>query len=163
MPKRACVRHPSGAFNPSAFGKRAESGTRTSSSTSSLVTEARKLHFSFVSGAEKPFAPFSTRKPSTIPASSFAHTPATSEIVPFVIHILRPLSTQPLPSLRARESIPPGLLPASGSVRPKQPIASPFASFGSQRFFCSSDPYSWIGYITSEPCTLAHERTPESP
>ena len=34
---------------------------------------------------------------------------------------------------------------------------------GSHRCFCSSEPYAQIGYITSELCTLANERMPESP
>src|SRR3712207_6971241 len=37
-----------------------------------------------------------------------------------------------------------GSLPASGSVRPKQPIFSHLAIGGSQRCFCSSLPSSWI-------------------
>ena len=65
---------------------------------------------------------------------------ATSAIEPFVIHILEPLRTQSSPSLTARVSIPPGLDPKSGSVRPKQPIDSPVASFGSHSLRCSSEP-----------------------
>ena len=58
--------------------------------------------------------------------------------------------------------IEPGSEPASGSVRPKQPIASPVAIRGSHCCFCSSLPYLWIAYIASEPCTLTSERRPES-
>ena len=46
-----------------------------------------------------------------------------------------------------------GSEPALGSVSPKQPIASPPASSGSQRSFCSSEPNAWIAFIASEPCT----------
>jgi hypothetical protein len=58
--------------------------------------------------------------------------------------------------------MPDGLEPKSGSVRPKQPIASPAAIRGSQLSFCSSLPYFQIAYIASEPCTETSERTPES-
>ena len=56
----------------------------------------------------------------------------------------------------------PGSEPWSGSVRPKQPIHSPLASFGRYFRFCSSLPNSLMGTITSEDCTLIIERKPES-
>ena len=59
--------------------------------------------------------------------------------------------------------IDPGSEPASGSVSPKQPIASPACIGGSQRCFCSSDPQRQIANIASDPCTETSERTPESP
>jgi hypothetical protein len=49
-----------------------------------------------------------------------------------------------------------------GSVRPKQPISSPVASFGRYLRFCASVPNSLIGTMTSDPCTLIIERNPES-
>ena len=54
--------------------------------------------------------------------------------------------------------MPAGSEPASGSVRPKQPIHSPLASLG--RYFCfvASLPNSKIGSMTSELCTLIIER-----
>ena len=58
--------------------------------------------------------------------------------------------------------MPPGLLPWSGSVRPKQPILVPAASWGSHFFFCSSLPYFQMGYITRLPCTLHRLRRPLS-
>ena len=83
-----------------------------------------------------------------------------------MIHIFEPLRTQslssPEPSLLARVFIDPGSLPASDSVRPKQPIASPVAIRGSHSSFCSSVPQRWMPYIASEPCTLTKERSPES-
>jgi hypothetical protein len=39
----------------------------------------------------------------------------------------------------------------------------PLAISGSSLVFCSSVPKLWMGYIASEPCTLANERMPESP
>ena len=57
-----------------------------------------------------------------------------------MIHIFVPLSTQSSPSRRARVRIEDGSLPESGSVRPKQPMASPAAMAGSHSCFCSSLP-----------------------
>ena len=79
-----------------------------------------------------------------------------------MIHIFEPLSTHSSPSSRARVRIEPGSLPASDSVRPKQPIASPVASVGSQVSLCCSLPHRWIAYIASEPCTDTKLRSPES-
>jgi hypothetical protein len=83
--------------------------------------------------------PFSTRKPRT-PSSVVAQTTDTSASVPLVIQRLVPEIDQPPPRRTARVRIAPTLLPASGSVRPKQPIARPAASSGSQRSFCASEP-----------------------
>ena len=91
-----------------------------------------------------------------------AHTTATSATPPFVIHILVPSSTQSSPSWRALVRMPAGFDPKSGSVRPKQPMASPAAIAGSHCSRCSSVPYAWIAYMASEPCTDTSERMPES-
>ena len=102
-----------------------------------------------------------TTKPR-MPSSVCAHTMATSATPPLVIHIFVPLSTQSVPSCLAVVRMPHGLEPKSGSVRPKQPIASPVAIRGSHSCFCSSLPYFQIAYIASEPWTETRERTPES-
>ena len=99
----------------------------------------------------------------TLPSSLRAHTTATSATEPLVIHIFEPLSTQPEDVFFARVRMPAGFDPASGSVRPKQPIVSPAAIPGSQRSFCSSLPQRWIANIASEPWTEQNERRPESP
>src|SRR5256885_4424960 len=104
-----------------------------------------------------------TRKPLISPASVRAHTTATSAIVPFVIHIFVPSRIQSEPSRRACVRLDPGSEPASGSVSPKHPIASPSCMGGSQRCFCSSEPQRQIAYIASEPCTETRLRTPASP
>ena len=80
-----------------------------------------------------------------------------------MIHIFCPETIQSEPSRRARVRIEPGSEPASGSVRPKQPIASPAAIRGSHSCFCSSEPHFQIANIASEPCTETSERMPESP
>ena len=98
-----------------------------------------------------------------MPSSVRAQTTATLAAVPLVIEVFSPLSTQPSPSRRARVRIPAGFEPKSGSVSPKQPIASPDCSRGSQRCFCSSEPKVRMGYITSAPCTETKLRRPESP
>ena len=46
-----------------------------------------------------------------------------------------------------------GSEPGFGSVRPKQPIHSPVASFGRYFCFCASVPNSLIGTMTSDDCT----------
>ena len=56
--------------------------------------------------------------------------------------------------------MPPGLDPKSGSVSPKQPIASPAAIRGSHSSFCSSLPKWWIANIASDPCTETRLRMP---
>jgi len=144
----------------------ASAGSRTSSKTSSPVTDARSDHLFFISGADAPGRSISTTNPriaSPPSSSTLAQTMATSATGEFVIHILAPCSTQPSAVRRARVTMPPGLDPWSGSVRPKQPMSSPAASFGRYFCFCSSLPYFQMGNITSEPCTEAAERKPESP
>ena len=116
----------------------------------------------WISGALKPGVSVGTTKPRT-PSSVRAHTTATSAIDPLVIHIFWPLRTQSSPSRLARVRMPPGLEPKSGSVRPKQPSASPAAMRGSHSCFCSSEPYFQIAYIASEPWTETSERMPLSP
>ena len=127
------------------------------------MTEARSEIFLWISGAEKPGVPCSTMKPRISPSSVRAHTIAMSAIVPFVIHIFDPLRIQSGPSRLACVRIVPGSEPASGSVRPKQPITSPVCIDGSHRSFCSSDPQRQMANIASEPCTDTALRIPESP
>ena len=86
----------------------------------------------------------------------------TSAIGLLVIQALVPVSWKPPSTFFARVVMLPGSDPSSVSVRPKQPIHSPVASFGRYFFFCASVPNSLIGTITSEPCTLIIERKPES-
>ncbi|GIU92623.1 MAG: hypothetical protein KatS3mg011_1529 [Acidimicrobiia bacterium] len=156
------MRHDNGPRIDPTPGRRKPSGTRTPSNTSSEVTEARRLPFRLISGAENPFESVGTMNPP-IPSSVRAHTIATSAIDPLVIHIFRPSNTQSPPTRLARVRIPPGSEPASGSVNPKQPITSPEAIRGSQVCFCSSDPNFQIGNIANEPCTETNDLTPESP
>jgi hypothetical protein len=84
-------------------------------------------------------------------------------MVPMPIQRFSPFKTQSLPSLRAKVFMLDGSLPAPGSVRPKQPMASPFAILGSHSSFCSSEPNLWMADIASEPCTLTKVLNPESP
>jgi hypothetical protein len=161
MPYRASDRQPSGPARPRAPGSIASAGSRTPSRISSLVTEARSDSFRSMFRVVKPGVPRGTTKPRT-PSSARAHTTATSAKPPLVIHIFVPSSTQSSPSRRARVRIDPGSEPESGSVSPKQPIASPAAIRGSHSCFCSSLPYAWIAYIASDPCTLTRLRRPES-
>ena len=61
----------------------------------------------------------------------FAQTTAICAVDPFVIHILLPFRTH-VPSFCSRAIVimPDGFEPKSGSVRPKQPMISPFAIRG---------------------------------
>ena len=102
-----------------------------------------------------------TTKPR-MPSSVWAQTTATSATEPLVIHILLPLSTQSPPSRLALVRMLPGSEPWSGSVRPKQPMASPVAMRGSHSCFCSSLPQRQMANMASEPCTETSERMPES-
>src|SRR6266567_624609 len=79
-----------------------------------------------------------------MPSSAWAQTVATSATLPLVIHILLPVKIQSSPSRTARVRMPAGFDPKSGSVSPKQPIASPAASRGSHCCFCCSEPYFQI-------------------
>src|SRR6266853_41130 len=87
------------ALSPADFGSNASLGTRTSWSTISLVSLARRLNFPVWSLAENPFVSVGTRKPRMDPGSSsgpvLAHTTATCAVDPFVIHIFAPFSTHP--------------------------------------------------------------------
>ena len=84
-------------------------------------------------------------------------------MLPIPIQRFVPSRIQSAPSRRAVVRISAGLLPACGSVRAKQPTASPAASAGSQRCFCSSEPQVWIAVIASEPWTETNVRRPLSP
>ena len=131
---------------------------------SSEVTEARSDILWVILCAAKPGVSVGTTKPRMPPWSSpaLAQTTATSAIEPLVIHVFEPSSTQSSPSRRARVRIEAGSEPWSGSVRPKQPIASPAAIRGSHSCFCSSDPKRQIANMARLPCTDTSERMPES-
>ncbi len=126
------------------------------------MIEARSDILLWMSWVVKPSVPLGTRKPRT-PSSVLAQTTATSATEPLVIHIFCPCRIQSSPSRRALVRIEPGSEPASGSVRPKQPSASPAAIRGSHSCFCSSEPQRWIANIASEPWTETRLRMPLSP
>src|SRR5918997_5342380 len=115
-----------------------------------------------MSRAEKPSVSVGTRKP-LMPSSVLAHTTATSDMVPIPIQRFSPFRIQSEPSLRANVFMLDGSLPAVGSVRPKQPIASPRAIFGSHSCFCSSEPNLWNDDMAREPWTETKVLRPESP
>src|SRR3970282_1182140 len=162
MPNRASLRQERGPRIDDTPGRTKSSGTLTSSSISSEVTEARSDAFFLISGAENPGVSVGTRNPRT-PSSVRAQITARSATEPLVIHILVPLRIQSDPSRRALVRIEAGSEPESGSVRPKQPMTSPLAIRGSQFCFCSSDPNLQMGNMTKEPCTETKDLIPESP
>ena len=126
------------------------------------MIEARSDIFLWMSWVVNPLVPLGTMNPR-MPSSVRAHTTAASATEPLVIHIFWPCRIQSEPSRRARVRIAPGSEPASGSVSPKQPIASPSAICGSHSCFWSSDPHRQIANIASDPCTDTRLRMPESP
>ena len=105
-----------------------------------------------------------TTNPRMPPCSSpaLAQTTATSAMDPLVIHVFDPLITQSSPSRRARVRIEAGSEPWSGSVRPKQPIASPAAILGNHSCLWSSEPNRQMANIARLPCTDTSDRMPES-
>ncbi len=88
-----------------------------------------------------------------MPSSVCAQTTATSAMDPLVIHIFEPDSTQSPPLRRAWVRRLAGSDPPCDSVSPKQPMASPRAMAGSQRWRCASLPYWWMGNMHSALCT----------
>ncbi len=121
----------------------------------------------WISWCEKPSESVGTRK-QQIPrwafsGSAWAKTRATSATLPSEIHIFWPLMRQPPSIFSARVRMDAGSEPASGSVRPKHPNASPAHSRGSQRCFCSSVPQRSIDPHTSEVWTETTVRMAESP
>ena len=124
--------------------------------------EARIASLGSIGVAVNPGTPAGTRKPR-MPSWVRAQMTATSAIDARPIQRLAPLMTQPPPSRCAVVVMLAGSLPASGSVRPKQPISSPAAIGGSQRCFCASLPNLAMALMASDPCTLTKVRSPESP
>ena len=124
--------------------------------------EARMASFGSIGVAVNPGVSVGTRKPRT-PSSVRAQMIAIPAMEASPIQRLAPSMTQPPPSRRAVVAMLPGSLPASGSVRPKQPMTSPAAIGGSQRCFWASVPNRWMAVMASDPCTLTKVRRPESP
>src|SRR5947209_169315 len=139
IPKRACVRQPSGPLRPFAHGSIFDDGTRQSDKERLAVIEARMDNLPCNSEEEKPGVPRSTMNPR-IPSSARAQTIAMSATDPLVIQVFSPFNTQESPSFLARVCMPAGFDPNPGSVRPKQPSSSPDCSLGNQCCFCSSEP-----------------------
>ena len=103
----------------------AVAGTRTSSSVSGTVLEARRPILSSWRPACRPFAPPSTRN-AEIPFAGFAadcsvraQTMSTPARSPEVIHCLEPLRTNPDPSRRAVVRRAPASDPLCASERAK--------------------------------------------
>ena len=94
--------------------------------------------------------------------SVWAKISATSAKLPSEIHIFLPVIAQPPSIFSARVRRMAASEPVSGSVRPKQPSASPEHRRGSQRCFCSSVPQRSIEPQTSEVWTETTVRAEES-
>src|SRR6476469_3412938 len=130
------------------------SGTSTSSRNSSAVSEPLRPSLPWMACDEKPSLSVGTRK-QAIPRCCFsgsvcAKTSATLAKLPIEIHCLAPLMTQPPSVFFARVCWFAASEPVPGSVRPKQPSASPEQSCGSHCCFCSSSAQRTIDEQTSE-------------
>ena len=95
--------------------------------------------------------------------SVWAKTSASLAWLPSEIHCFWPLIRQPPSTFSARVLRLAASEPVSGSVRPKQPSASPEQSCGSHSCFCSSVPQRSIDEQTSEVWTETIVRALESP
>jgi len=129
-------------LNELAFCRRFASGTRQSVIVIRPFCTTRRAILCRILSTWKPLDLFSTMKPLTwLSSTSRAQTMVRSPHVELPIHFFCPLSTQVSPSrlavvLRPREAAD----PTSGSVRPKEPIISIAAIFGSHSAFCASEP-----------------------
>ena len=106
------------------------------------MSEERRPSLPWISWVVKPSLSVGTRKQARplcfFSGSVWAKISATSEKLPSEIHIFWPLIDQPPSVFVARVRRLAASEPVSGSVRPKQPSASPEQSRGSQLCFCSS-------------------------
>ena len=126
------------------------------------MIDARSDIFLWMSWVVKPLVPLGTRKPRTPVVGARPHDRDVGHRAVGDPHLLA--VQDPVVAVAARAGAhAPGSEPASGSVRPKQPIASPAAMRGSHSCFCSSLPQRQIAYIASEPWTETRLRMPVSP
>ena len=130
------------------------------------MSEERRPSLPWISCVVKPSLSQGTRKQARplcfFSGSVWAKISATSEKLASEIHIFWPLIDQPPSVLVARVRRLAASEPVSGSVRPKQPSASPEQSRGSHFCFCSSVPHFSIEPATSEVCTETTVRAEES-
>ena len=85
-------------------GRTAAAGSRTSSNTSSDVTDARSESFRWMSFVREPRRRRRHDEPADVRRRSCAHTIATSAMPPFVIHIFEPFRIQSPPGRAGRTS-----------------------------------------------------------
>ncbi len=130
IPYLAIFRQEKGPLKLWTFGSILSSPTNTSSKNICPVIDALKANLPSSLGVVKPFESLSTINPLRIPCSSFAHIIKTSAIGELVIHVFEPLRRYPSLVFFAVVFIDAGSEPASGSVKPKQPIKFPFAISG---------------------------------
>ena len=164
MPYRASVRQRQRSLaGPVTSGSTASAGSRTSSSTSSLVTDARSDSLLLdLAGAEARGVGGHDEAADRLRRSR-AQTTATSAIEPLVIHILRAVEHPVVavaPGAGAHRGgvgaeVGLGQPEAADRLAGRHPRAATAASAPRSRSF-------QIAYIASEPCTETSERTPES-
>ena len=165
MPKRASFRHDSGPRSAVDLGEpRSPRARARRSSTSSDVTDARSESLWCMSRRLEPGRALLDEE--AVDLAVLGARPHDRDVGDRAVRDphLRAVE-DPVVAVAARRASasPPGSEPASGSVSPKQPIASPAAIAGSQRCFCSSEPKRRIANIASDPWTETSERIPASP
>ena len=121
-------------------------GTRTSLKNSSEVSAASWPSLSRLRPRSKPSAPSVSTTSSEVPrapwaGSVLATTTIRLAVWPLVMKVLLPLMTYWFPSKRAVVRTPCRSEPAPGSVMAMALTSSQVAMRGSQRRFCSSEPY----------------------
>ena len=84
-------------------------------------------------------------------------------MLPLVIHIFEPLSTQSSPCRPALVRMLPGIAPRVGLGQTEAADHLARRHRGSHCCFCSSEPNAQIGNMASEPWTDTKLRTPLSP
>ncbi len=166
------------AAQPGHLGQHRVAGSRTSSSTSSAVTEARSDSSVLDRcrgearrvGRHHETSDACSRLPVRLgssPSSVWAQTTATSATEPLVIHILVPFNTQSAFSPRRPGGPGCASRPGWSRNRPRSgrssrsPRRRPTAA--ASCCFCSSLPNFQIANMASDPCTETMLRTPESP
>ena len=124
-----------GPFRPRTSGNAFSSGQNTSSITISPVIEARRPTLPWIAGADRPFDALfqdeAADRALVVLGPDDEHVGDRRIGDP---HLARRSGCSRRCTFFARVTIEPGSEPWFGSVRPKQPIHSPVASFG--RYFC---------------------------
>ena len=151
-----------GRAGPCASGSTASAGSRTSSRTSSLVTEARSDSLWWISGARE-----ARRVGRDDEAADAVVGPRPDDRDVGDRAVGDPhLACRRAPSRRRRARRGCACRPGSSRSRARSGRSSRWPrrrpSRAATGCFCSSEPKRWMANIASDPCTETRQRTPES-